>query len=369
MGRNPRTKTATTQRKRQTKPGSEASPILPPPAALDASRSRRLYSTMLGCRMLAERAQRMSSQGLLAADVDTAAGCEAPEVGALINLGPEDCVASGRREYMARFIQGAPLRGALASLCRGSADEHNALPASRRAVDVVLPTFDSQISLAMGAAWAFKLQKRPLVAVSVSSFGDPSSRQSIIDAVNFSAAYQLPIVHIVLARAGHGPEMRDAEAFVSPHTLPCFVVDGSDVVAVYRVAQEAVRRARQGHGPALVECRMNTAMATARADRSLAAPPARERFDDPLEKMEAHLRSKNLWSDKWKMKLVERFTRNLDRAVSLARPGSGQRRTAKKPLPSSSGDPTSGRPAAEDGSTFLKNAVTGDTGRLAGSRS
>lgn len=316
---------------------------------------------MLGCRMLAERAQRMSSQGLFCADVDTATGHEAPEVGALINLGPEDCVASGRRDYLARFIQGAPLHRVFADLLAGRSDEQYGLAPFAGTVDMILPASAvlSQLGLALGAAWAFKLNRNPRVAVSIAD--DHSTWAATADAVHFSAAHRLPIVHIVVGRA-----TQDGELAVSSHTLPCFVVDGHDVVAVYRVAQEAIRRARQGHGPALIEYRMTSTAAG--ADRSLATPQASGRFDDPLEKMEAHLRSKSLWSDKWKMKLVERFTRDLDRAIALARTGSGPR-TAKKPLPSSSGDTKSGRPAAEDGSTFMKSAVTGDTGRLAGSRS
>ena len=313
--------------------------------------------------MLAERAQRMWSQGLLAADVDTATGHEAPEVGALINLGPEDCVASGRRDYLARFIQGAPLHRVFANLLAGRSDEQYGLAPFAGTVDMILPASAvlSQLGLALGAAWAFKLNRNPQVAVSIAD--DHSTWAATADAVHFSAGHRLPIVHIVVGRA-----TQDGELAVSSHTLPCFLVDGNDVVAVYRVAQEAIRRARQGHGPALIEYRMTTTTAVAAAERPLSPTPASERFDDPLEKMEAHLRSKSLWSDKWKMKLVERFTRDLDRAIALARPGSGPR-TAKKPLPSSSGDTKSGRPAAEDGSTFMKSAVTGDTGRLAGSRS
>jgi TPP-dependent pyruvate/acetoin dehydrogenase alpha subunit len=34
-------------------------------------------------------------------------------------------------------------------------------------------------------------------------------------------------------------------------------VDGNDVVAVYRVASEAIAHARKGHGPTLIDCRLS----------------------------------------------------------------------------------------------------------------
>jgi pyruvate dehydrogenase E1 component alpha subunit len=37
--------------------------------------------------------------------------------------------------------------------------------------------------------------------------------------------------------------------------MPGQVVDGQDVVAVYRASQEAVQRARRGEGPTLLECK------------------------------------------------------------------------------------------------------------------
>ena len=39
------------------------------------------------------------------------------------------------------------------------------------------------------------------------------------------------------------------------YDIPGVVVDGNDVLAVYEAVGEAVRRARQGEGPSLIECK------------------------------------------------------------------------------------------------------------------
>ncbi len=359
--------------RRRSKQTRTAPPILPPPASLDATKLKQLYSTMLGCRMIAERARLLVSQGMLPRDISVITGHEAPEVGALINLVEEDCVASGRREYLARFIQGTQLRRIFAELCArqaGAAEGRCVVSSASRNVDMVLPdSFNAQLNLATGAAWAFKLHQKPQVAVAF--YGDNfSSTDSWREAVSFSAAYQLPLVHIVENHGGDeaggtepAGQSQEAGAGSRDNALPCFVVDGSDVVAVYRVAQEAIRRARQGHGPALIECRSSapgSPLRTASAERGA--------FEDPLSKMEAHLRWKGLWSDKWKAKLVQRFTRDLERASAFASRNSKSSRRPGSDAPASGSSASMSGEAATGKSNVLKDAGVRDTARLAGSR-
>jgi TPP-dependent pyruvate/acetoin dehydrogenase alpha subunit len=343
-------------RSRRSKKRQQAPPILPPPASLDAAKLKQLYSTMLGCRMMAERARLLVSQGVFPGEISVATGHEAPEVGALINLAREDCAASDRREYVARFIRGTHLERIFADLRHDHPDGH--LTATSRTVEVILPgsSLKAQINLLTGAAWAFKLRGGPQVAVSLSGV-DGVSLDGVREAVSFAAAYRLPIVYIVesLPQA----QSSETEAGLPHNDLPCFVLDGSDVVAVYRVAQEAIRRARQGHGPALIECQSSTA-----DNRSRPAAADGHSFEDPLAKMEAHLRSKSLWSDKWKMKLVARFTRNLDRAVTSACRTLDPQPVTKR-ADSSSASGSLGRQTKTG--IVLKNPVIRDTGRLAGS--
>ncbi len=77
--------------------------------------------------------------------------------------------------------------------------------------------------------------------------------------------------------------------------VPGITVDGNDVVAVYRVAEESVRRAREGHGPTLIDCKID---------------PAR----DPLTFMEGYLKKRDLWSAKWHAKTLHGLRQELDRA-------------------------------------------------------
>lgn len=54
------------------------------------------------------------------------------------------------------------------------------------------------------------------------------------------------------ARHQHIADVADRSA---AYDIPGFVVDGNDVIAVYEAAQAAVKRARAGEGPTLIECK------------------------------------------------------------------------------------------------------------------
>jgi TPP-dependent pyruvate/acetoin dehydrogenase alpha subunit len=94
-------------------------------------------------------------------------------------------------------------------------------------------------------------------------------------------------------------------------------VDASDAVAIYRIAFESIRRAREGHGPALIlclPCRWD-------AQKTATMPPqkgaARWKPHDPVVFMENYLRQKGLWSDQWNKSLVRAFERKLDEAARM----------------------------------------------------
>ncbi len=86
------------------------------------------------------------------------------------------------------------------------------------------------------------------------------------------------------------------------------------MVAVFRVAQEAIRRAREGHGPALIECM--TARSSGTEKDSGGKKPAQHTAQDPLPFMEKYLRRRDLWSSEWSRRMIKEFTKELDEAFA-----------------------------------------------------
>src|SRR5262249_2166405 len=133
--------------------------------------------------------------------------------------------------------------------------------------------------------------------------------------MGLAASEKLPLVALMETVFNAKPQTDDATpAAIDATYYPRIAVDGCDVVAVFRVTQEAVRRARQGHGPALIECVM------ARADGAADEISVQ---NDPLAFMEQYLRRRELWSDEWARSIADGFSRELNEALasSHALPG------------------------------------------------
>jgi pyruvate dehydrogenase E1 component alpha subunit len=311
------------------------------PPRFDVDKIRQLYSTMLGCRMAAERAHRLLEQDKLPGDLGIAAGQEAANVGTLIDLLADDCVGVGRHDLTTRFIRAIPLKTIFADLYArraGARDGFAGPQAGGRAPEAMIaPTFalSAQLNLVTGVAWSLKRHGRPNVAVAFSE-DDSTSLACWRDCVTFSALHKLPIVHVVSANAGDS-SVREILHFAAEHasarrpqpSLPAFTVDGNDVVAVYRVAQEAIRRARQGYGPAVIECQVSRGRSHPDAKSPNLGLDTLEAAD-PIARMETYLQQQGMWSDKWKRKLVENFSRKLDHAVDFAEKSLQQRRKRMK---------------------------------------
>ena len=126
----------------------------------------------------------------------------------------------------------------------------------------------------------------------------------------------LPIVFVRLHN-----DAAKRRAIRSPASIPSITVDIHDVVAVYRVAFEAIARARRGSGPTLIEC---APYRPARSGSRSTSPA------DPIRAMETYLRGKRLFTPELRREIGDDLNRRLSAAISAVR--------AMQPAP---GDPPS----------------------------
>jgi 2-oxoisovalerate dehydrogenase E1 component alpha subunit len=120
----------------------------------------------------------------------------------------------------------------------------------------------TQLLHAVGIALAAKIRKTGEVALTI--MGEGSSNQGDVhEGLNFAAIHKLPFVFVVenngyaiSVPASLEVSVEDVADRASGYGIPGVVVDGSDVLACYRVAKEAVARARAGEGPTLIEAKV-----------------------------------------------------------------------------------------------------------------
>src|SRR5262249_14849475 len=213
----------------------------------------------------------------------------------------------------------------LYSQCEGRGS--NAMPVPEARGPLIISgaaAMAARLNISTGVALSYKTQKKPGVVV-VFSGDDSMALPSWREAVDFAVAHKLPVVHVVqddLGGESANSLVQSTTSATGNSCIPRLIVDGNDVVAVYRVTQEAIRRAREGHGPTLVECKTHrwpgySGIAPAQHSPS-SGKHARGMAHDPITSMEAYLAQKGLWSDAWKQKLVKAFRKQLDAAVRSA---------------------------------------------------
>ncbi len=269
-----------------------------------------LYTGMLKCRMLEERAQALFKRGKLAAGYDSIAGREAAIVGVTIDLLEEDAMVASGHGLLPDFVKGLPTEEVFCRLTSGNG-------MNRRWPD---PGYAALI--ATGVAMANKGHNDKRVAVTFLR-GRSTASGAWKEALAFAGAHRLPILFV-----DSGPsQTRESAGKAEAYDFPSITVDRNDVVSVYRVASEAISHARKGNGPTLIECmtyRLNGRTPT-RPNRRLHPAEVDGRSEsDPILNMERYLADKGLFRELLKAGIVAVFTKDLDAAMGKAR---------KKPLP------------------------------------
>lgn len=117
------------------------------------------------------------------------------------------------------------------------------------------------IAIALGAAFSAKYRGTDQVAVCF--FGEGASNQGVLhESLNIAALWKLPAIYVCENNcyAATTPVQKstcteDIAPRAQGYGLPWAIVDGNDVLDVYRRTNEAVLRARRGEGTTFIECK------------------------------------------------------------------------------------------------------------------
>ena len=238
-----------------------------------------------------------------------------------IGLQPDDSFATTQPKLASHVVSNTPLKQVFAQLFNLEKEYLAAHPSNGAPALRVVPqtaTLAGQLNIAAGLALASRQLEKPNVVVALADDG-LAALGFWHEAASMAAQQRLPIVFIAenCAQAHRNgtsvvksdEDLRDrAEAY----GIPGITVDGNDIVAVWRVTQESIHRARSGAGPTLIECRTWRWHAEADDQLLMAAAPgancSRQRKEhDPLHHMEHYMKKRNLWKQSWKDKLVAEY--------------------------------------------------------------
>jgi len=226
-----------------------------------------LYRTMLVIRHCEEQLVKLYAAGAIRGGCHTYIGQEAVATGVCAHLRDDDIVFSTHRGHGHALAKGITPRELIAELmgkatgCSGGrgGSMHLFKPevGFMGSSGIVAPC----ITLASGGGYTAKLMK--MDRVNVAFFGDGAVNNGAFhEGINLASVWGLPVI-FVCENNLYATEVAFAKATKNSsvasrgeaYGLPGIEVDGNDVVAVYEAAGEAVRRARAGEGPTLLECK------------------------------------------------------------------------------------------------------------------
>jgi pyruvate dehydrogenase E1 component alpha subunit len=292
-----------------------------------------IYYHLRLTRSLEERIGILYRQGKIFGGVYLSTGQEAVSVGAAYALEAGDIIVPSHRDMGAHLLRGIQPREVLAQYLGRSGGPSRGRDGNVHFGDIqrgdlafISPMADG-IPVAAGVALALKRQGKGRVAMTW--FGEgAASRGDFHEGVNLAAVLRVPVVFLCnnnqfaystpLTRQTLVPDIASRAA---GYGIPGRIVDGNDVLAVYRAAREAVARARRGEGPTLIECKTMRMRGHSEHDDASYVPRKlleEWRGKDPIHLFETRLREWRILDESSEAQITKRIAAELETAVAWA---------------------------------------------------
>jgi pyruvate dehydrogenase E1 component alpha subunit len=285
---------------------------------LDAEQLRGFYADMAKIRRFDVEATALQRQGQLALWVPLT-GQEAAQIGSGRASQPQDYIFPTYREHGVALTRNVDLAELLRQFRGVSNGGWNPKDTNFHLYTLVLA---AQTPHAVGYAMGIQRDQKlaaaragqdtdrlaePKAAVMV-YFGDgASSEGDVHESMVFASSYDAPVVffcqnnHWAISVPSTVQTRIPLSNRAKGYGFPGIRVDGNDVIAVHAVTEWALERAREGHGPVLIEAFTYRVGAHTTADDPTKYRESSEetlwRAKDPLDRLEKYLRAQGLADD------------------------------------------------------------------------
>ncbi len=273
-------------------------------------------------RELDERMLKLQRQGRLGTFPPNT-GQEAISVPVAMAMQKNDWFAGAFRELGGRLVRGEPLTGTL--YYYNGWEEGNILPQEDLRLLPPSVVIGCQIPHAVGLAYASRYKGEDAAAVAFIGDGG-TSEGDFHEGLNFAAAWKAPAVFIVqnnqwaisIPRKDQTASATIAQKAIA-YGIPGVQIDGNDPLAVHVAITEALKRARNGEGPTLIEAVTYRLMMHTTADDPTKYRSKAEEEEawtkEPLIRFHKYLRDKGIWDDAKEEKLAAEVKAEVEAAV------------------------------------------------------
>jgi len=272
--------------------------------SVDPEKLVKLYRFMVYSRMADSRMLKLQRQGRIGT-FPTSTGQEASFCSPILAIRENDWFVGSYRELGARLMRGESLTDLLFLFNGYEEGSYNPQAPRTLPISIILA---SQLPIAVGLAYGSRM-KGETDNVALVMFGDGSTSEGDFhEALNFASVLNTPVVFLCqnnqfAISTPRNQQTRSATIAQKAlaYNIPGIQVDGNDPLAVYLATRDAVKRARNGEGPTLIEAFTYRMLMHTTAD-----DPTRYRDDnevksweekDPILRFKSYLESKKLWDE------------------------------------------------------------------------
>lgn len=226
-----------------------------------------LYTTMLRIRHFEDRIVYLYAHGEVPGLAHLYIGEEAVAAGVCAALRDDDYITSTHRGHGHVLAKGADPKYMMAELFGKKTGYCKGKGGSMHIADIEKGVLGANgiagggLPIAVGAGWSAKWRETDQVTACF--FGDGASNNGTFhESLNLASLQKLPVIFVCennlygisVSQTKHQSITDVADRAVS-YGMPGVVLDGNNVVTVFSTATKAVKRARTGGGPTLIECK------------------------------------------------------------------------------------------------------------------
>ncbi|GGA82921.1 pyruvate dehydrogenase (acetyl-transferring) E1 component subunit alpha [Ornithinibacillus halotolerans] len=262
---------------------------------------QKAYFNMYRIRTFDKKAKSLQRQGRIGT-YPPFEGQEAAQVGSALALGENDWIFPTYRDHGAMLTYGADMTRTF--LYWNGRMEGCVPPEGKHIFPAAVP-IATQLLHAVGASWAEK--RKGTNAIAIAYFGDgATSEGDFHEGLNFASVFQTPTIffnqnngYAISVPFERQTNSKTIAQKGVAYDIPSVRVDGNDFFAVYFEMQKAVKRARTGGGPSLIEAvTWRTGAHTTADDPTKYRPEGLgEDVVDPLVRLERFMKNAEYWDE------------------------------------------------------------------------
>jgi TPP-dependent pyruvate/acetoin dehydrogenase alpha subunit len=294
-----------------------------------------LFKMMLMVRAFEEKAGELFQQNLIPGFIHLSIGQEASSVGTCCVLRQNDYVASTHRGHGHMIAKGADPKFMFAELLGKATGYCKGKGGSMHIADFSIGILGANgvvgggFPIIVGAGLSIKLRKTDQVGIVF--FGDgAANRGTFHEAVNMAAIWKLPVVFVCennlyasTTSVSYSLAGGSVAGRAIAYDIPGFETNGNDILEVRKTVSKAVKRAREGKGPSIVENKTYRYRGHFEGDpQKYRTPKEIDRFyreKDPIRVFSEQLKKEGNLSNKLEKRLREEVSNYIEEAVAYAK--------------------------------------------------